>query len=191
MRFVAAALIFLFSLNAFAQKPCDFSVNVTDSIGTYKITKDYLVYERNFAGNSSYIFNAIAVSDGVPSLNVQFIEKSYDFIKTKCFDKNSRIYFQLQNGRIVTLIHAGKDVCGTMVRDVNGLNNRLMTGYFLFKKDDYEYLKSSPITFMKIKFVIETQDYIFKKELVSELDSKTYNPENYFIDYFHCIEDNK
>lgn len=191
MRFLAAALIFLFSLNAFSQKPCDFSVNVTDSIGTYRITKDYLVYERNFAGNSSYIFNSIAVSDGVPSLNVQFIEKSYDFIKTKCFDKNSKIYIQLQNGKIVTLIYGDKEACGTMVRDEKGFNNRLMTGYFLFKKDDYEYLKSSPITFIRIKFATETQDYIFKKELVSELDNKTYNPENYFIDYFHCMEDSK
>lgn len=189
MRFLALAVIFFCSLTAFAQKPCDYSVNVVDSIGQYRVTKDYLVYEKNFAGNSSYIFHSIAVSDGVPTLNVQFIEKSYDFIKAKCLDKNSKIYLQLENGKIVTLLHIDSESCGSMVRDDNGFNNRLMTGYFLFKKDDFEFLKTSPISFIRIKYATETVDYIFKKTLTAELDGKIYAPSNYFIDYFHCIGD--
>ena len=30
---------------------------------------------------------------------------------------------------------------------------------------------------------------ILKKELVSELDGIIYEPENYFVNYFHCLED--
>jgi hypothetical protein len=189
MRFSALAFFFACGLNTFAQKPCDYSVNVVDSLGEYRVTKDYLVYEKVFAGNSSYLFNSIAVSDGIPTLNVQFIEKSFAFIKTKCFDKNSKIYLQLENGKIVTLIHIDKESCGTMVRDENGMNNRLMTGYFLFKKDDFQNLKNAPISYIRVKFSTETTDYIFKKNLNAELDGKTYAPANYFIDYFHCIED--
>jgi len=189
MRFLAVAIFLICSLSAFAQKPCDFSVNVTDSIGTYKATKDKLVYEKNFGGNSAYIFESIAVSDGLPTLNIQFIEKSYDFIKARCFDANSKLYVQLENGKIVTLLHIPQESCGSMVRDEKGLNNRILTGYFVFKKDDADFLKTSPVSMMRIKFAAETSDYIIRKELKAELDGQTYNPANFFLDFYHCINE--
>ena len=93
--------IILFNLNVCAQKPCDLSVNVTDSIGNYKTTKDYLLHEKIFNGKSSYIFASLVSTDGTPALNLQFIEKSMEFIKAKCFDKNSKVYLQLINGKII------------------------------------------------------------------------------------------
>jgi hypothetical protein len=78
------ALILTFSFlsfNLFAQKPCEYSTNVTDSIGTYKSTADYLISEKIFAGNSNYIFYSLALTDGLPTLNIQFIQKSKDFMK--------------------------------------------------------------------------------------------------------------
>ncbi|MFT3796346.1 hypothetical protein [Flavobacterium sp.] len=189
MRFLTFLAVLLFSGSIFAQKPCDFSVNVTDSIGQYKVTKDYIVYEKVFAGNSSYIFNSIAISDGLPTLNVQFIEKSSDFIKAKCLDANSKIFLQLENGKIVTLLHVAQESCGTMVRDEKGMYNRVLTGYFLFKKDDSEYLKKSPVSLMRIKFSTETVDYIIKNAIKAELNNQLYTPANYFMDYFHCINE--
>lgn len=183
-----ASLLFLITLNAFSQKPCEFTTDVTDSIGTYKATKEYLVYEKNFAGKLSYIFNSLIITDGVPSLSVQFLEKSFDFIKARCFDKNSRIYFQLNNGKIVTLFHVDQDICGTMIRDDKAMNNRLLTGSFLFLKDNYEALKEAPISFIRVKYGTDTEDYIYKTELISELNNEIYHPETYFLDYFNCIE---
>lgn len=181
-------LLFLITFSAFSQKPCDFTTDVSDSIGTYKSTKEYLVYEKNFAGKSSYIFTSLVLTDGVPSLSVQFLEKSFDFIKARCFDKNSRIYLQLNNGKIVTLLPVGQEVCGSMIRDDKAMNNRILTGNFLFLKENYEALKESQVTFMRVKYGMDTEDYIFKTELISELNKETYQPENYFLDYFHCLE---
>jgi hypothetical protein len=79
--------------------------------------------------------------------------------------------------------------CGTSVRDEKGFNNRISSGIFMFIKGSFEDLKSSPISFIRIKSVTETQDYIFKKEFVSEMDGKTYTPETYFMDTLHCITD--
>lgn len=189
MRFLLAAVAFFFSFNAFAQKPCDFSVNVSDSLGTYKSTKEYLVYEKNFAGNSTYVFHSFVISDGMPVLSVQVIEKSMDFIKTKCFDKNSRMYVQLNNGKIVTLLHIDKEDCGSLIRDDKGMNNRVFTGYFMFRKDDFQELKSSPVSYIRIKYATDTVDYIFRKAIKSEMNGELYEPENYFTNYFHCLED--
>ena len=180
-------VIVLFSLNSFAQKPCEYSVNVKDSIGIYKETKSAIVHEFIFGNTSKYVFFALALTDEMPSLTVQILQKSKDFLKVNCFNKNSRIFFQLENGKVVTLLASDQENCGAPVKDDLGFNNRILSGTFLFLNGTIADLKTSPISTMRIKFTTESQDYIFKKELVSEMDKKTYYPGNYFIDFLPCI----
>lgn len=177
-----------FSLKTIAQKPCDYSANVNDSLGTYKSTKEYMLNEKKFAGNSSYLFCSLSLSDGLPALSIQHIQKSKDFIKANCFDKNSKLILQLNNGKIITLIHIDQENCGTMLRDEIGLDVRLNSGVFMFPKDSFEELKKSPVSLMRIKYLTDTEDYVLKKEFTSEFNNETYYPENYFMNYLKCIE---
>jgi len=145
MKQLITLTLFLLTFTAFAQKPCEYSVNVNDSIGSYKVTNEYLMSEKYFGGSFNYIFFSLAQTDGLPTLNLQSIQKSKDFIKANCFDKNSKIFLQLENGKIVTLMHIDQENCGTLVRDDKGFDNRINTGIFMFMKDNYEELKKSPI----------------------------------------------
>lgn len=188
MKKLLLTALFFLSLNSFAQTLCDYATNVKDSVGTYKITKEYLVSEKIFAGTSSYIFYTLSLTDGLPTLNVQLIQKSKDFIKANCFDKNSRLYLQLDNGKVITLVHTNLEYCGSMIRDEKGFDNRVIVGNFMFMKGTMEDLKSSPLSLMRIKYLNDTEDYIIKKQLVSELNGKTYNPETYLINNLKCIE---
>jgi hypothetical protein len=182
------ALLLFGNITAFAQKPCEIDTNVTDSLGTYKATKQQIIFERNFAGNSTDIFFSLTNTNGLLAVEVQFLQKSSDFIKANCFDAGSKIYLQLNNGKIVTLLHSGNDTCGNLIRDDKNVNNRIMGGTFLFSKENYEDLKTSPVTFMRVKYSGETIDFPFKTLLVSEIDKTTTEPENYFINYLKCIE---
>nr|WP_315197317.1 hypothetical protein [uncultured Flavobacterium sp.] len=188
MKYILILAFCFLSSSIFAQKPCEYATNVTDSIGTYKITKEYLISEKVFGGNSNYIFYSLALTDGLPTLTVQFIQKSKDFVKANCFDKNSKIYLQLQNGKIVTLIHIEQESCGSLIRDDKGFDNRVKSGIFMFAKENYEELKKSPAILMRIKYLTDTEDYVFKKEFTAELDGKTYQPETYFMNNIRCIE---
>lgn len=179
---------FFLSLNSFAQTPCEYATNITDSIGTYKLTKEYLISEKNFAGTSSYIFYTLSLTDGTPTLNVQLIQKSKGFIRAKCFDKNSKLYLQLNNGKVITLVHTNMEYCGSMIRDENGFDNRIIVGNFMFMKGTMEDLKNSPLSLMRIKYLTDIEDYVIKKELVSELNGKTYQPETFFINNLKCVE---
>ena len=180
--------IFLVNTTLFAQKTCEYSTNVTDSLGTYKSTKEYMMYEKNFAGNNSYIFYSLALNNGTPLLNVQLIRKSKDFMKANCFDKNSRLSLQLNNGKVVTLIHIDAENCGTMLRDGNGFDNRVLPGIFMFLKGSMEDLKSSPVNLMRIKYLTDVEDYVIQKEFQAEMNKEIYHPENYFIKNLHCVE---
>ena len=189
MKFLLSGISLLCCLFVTAQRPCEFSANVTDSIGSYESTKEYMVFEKNFAGKSTYVFNSFVVTDGMPLLNVQFLEKSDGFIKAKCLDKNSKLYIQLNNGKIVTLLHIDKSDCGNLIRDDKGMNNRILSGYFMFRKEDFQELKKSPVSFIRVKFGAETEDFIYRKAIKSEMNGELYEPESYFINYFHCLED--
>lgn len=181
-------ILLLLNLFLYGQKPCEIDTNVTDSIGTFKSTKQSMIYERNFAGNSTNIYFSLANTDGVLSLDFQILQKSDGFIKANCLDSNSKIYLQLNNGKIITLLHRGFDNCGTLIKDINNINNRIMSGTFVFVKENYDELKKSPVTFMRVKFATETIDFPLKSEMISELDTKIYQPEKYFVDYIRCIE---
>jgi len=188
MKQLITLTFFLLTLTAFAQKPCEYSANVSDSIGTYKITNEYLISEKNFGGTSNYVFFSLAQTDGLPTLNLQLIQKSKDFIKANCFDKNSKLFLQLENGKIVTLIHVNQENCGTLIRDDKGFDNRVNTGYFMFLKDNFEELKKSPVSIMRIKYLTDVEDYIVRPDLTSELNGKVYHPNTYFIDNIRCVE---
>jgi hypothetical protein len=182
------ALFLFVNLLAFAQKPCEIDTNISDSLGTYKTTKQQMIFERSFAGNSTNIYFALFENNGVIGIETQIIQHSNEFIKAICLDANSKIYLQLSNGKIVALLYVGNDTCGTLIRDDKNANNRILSGSFVFTKDNYEDLKESPITFMRIKFSGETIDYPFKTEFTSERDKNKYQPEKYFINYIKCIE---
>lgn len=171
----------------FAQKPCEFAINVTDSLGTYKETNQYLVYERNFAGKSSYNYLSIALVDNMPVLKMQIIARSKDFLAANCFDKNSKIYLQLDNGKIITLIHVDQLVCATSVRNDQGYNNRILTGTFMFLSNSLTELLNSPVSTMRVKFTTSSEDYIFSSVLKSELDGEKYDPQRYFIETLRCL----
>lgn len=188
MKQLITLTLFLLTFTAFAQKPCEYSANVNDSIGTYKVTNEYLISEKYFGGTFDYVFFSLAQTDGLPTLNLQLIQKSNSFIKANCFDKNSKVFLQLENGKIVTLMHINRESCGTLIHDDKGFDNRINTGIFMFMKENFEELKKSPVSIMRIKYLTTTEDYIVKRDLTSELNGKVYNPNTYFMENIRCVE---
>ncbi|MFZ4107102.1 hypothetical protein [Flavobacterium sp.] len=142
-------LLYFVSLSTFSQKDCEYSSNVKDSIGTYKSTKDYVIHEKVFGNSQTSLFFSLINADGLVSLNFQMVQKSDDFIPAKCFDKNSKIFIQLTNGKVISLLGLEQDSCGNLVR-VENKNCRLLSGYFLFTKDSLQDLKNYPISFFRV-----------------------------------------
>jgi hypothetical protein len=189
MKYILFLSLCMISLISRGQKPCEFNTNVTDSIGSYKATKEYIMYERNFSDKSSYIFFSLVNADGNPYLKFQQIEKSAEFIKANCFNASSRLYLQLANGKIITMIHTADEPCSTMIPVSDERKySRILTGSFYFVKGTMEDLKSSPISLVRVKYASDMADFVVRKELTSELTGEKYQPESYFVNYLKCIE---
>ncbi|KGO89941.1 hypothetical protein [Flavobacterium suncheonense] len=170
------------------QIKCEYDMEEKTDSTYLKKTHDYLIHEKDLGNNKDFIQFALINSDGTLYLNFQLLQRSKDFIKSNCFDTTSKISLQLTNGKIVTLISAG-ETCSQLIFDEKEKNNiRILNNYFLFSKDGYEDLKKYPISLMKVKYLTETTDYVFKKELKSDNIKGDYSPENYFINYLKCVE---
>ena len=187
MKSIITLLLTLVTTLVFSQKECVYSSDISDSLGTYKSTKDYLMHERYFGNSKNSVYFSLINADGLLSLSIQIIQKDTGFIVAKCFDKNSKIYLQLANGKIFTLLGTDQETCGSLLRHENE-NIRVLTAYFLFMEENFEELKKSPLSLVRIRFSGETQDYIINPEITSELDATVYNPSNYFMNYLKCIE---
>lgn len=190
MKRILLFIFFLLYQHHFAQKRCSYSVDVSDSLGTLKTTKEYLMFEKVFGSNEQFIFFSLSNSNGMPFLTIQFVQKNNAFIPASCFEASTRVFFQLQNGKIVSGMHTNEEVCSTLLRDdTSNKDIRILSGNFLFDKESLQALKQSPINLMRIKFnAINTQDFIIKTSLESEFFKEFYRPESYFIEYLHCIE---
>jgi hypothetical protein len=182
-------LLTICAIGTRAQNACVYDVNVSDSTGNYKSTKDFIIYERIFGNSESYILLSLINSEGTPLLNLKTIQKSSEFISANCMDAVTKIIFQLRDGKIVTMLHNNEESCGTFSQNPDDKKNvRFNSGIFLFIKGSIEELKASPITLMRIQFSTGKMDYVLNKELKSEFTKKTEFPEQFFIDNLKCVE---
>lgn len=183
------ALLFSSASNFAQDKNCELLTKVNDSLGTYNVMPDYLMYEKKFGSKEDYLFLSLANTNGTPFLKFQLVQKNNQFIKAFCLDHNSKLHFQLSNGKIVTMIHTEDETCGTLVNlPEEGKYSRISTGNFLFLKGTMEDLKTAPISLLRLKNTTENIDYIIKSSFTSELTKEEVTPENYFIDYLKCVE---
>ncbi len=188
MKHLLVFSFFLLTSLSFAQNPCEISENITDSIGTFQSTNPYLVHERNFGDDKSYLYFSIAITDGTPTLNFQHIRKSKNFMVADCFNSSSKLYFQLQNGKVITMVYADDADCGTGIRSDDGYSSRVLSANFYFTKGSFEDLKNSPVNFVRVKYASSNVNYIFKAVVKSELDGLSYEPETYFQRLLTCLK---
>jgi hypothetical protein len=55
------------------------------------------------------------------------------------------------------LIHIEQENCGTILRDDNQFDNRISSGIFMFAKENFEDLKTVPITLLRIKYLTDAE----------------------------------
>lgn len=182
-------LVLIPLLAAAQNKDCQYEVEEKTDSTSLKVLKEVLIDEKIFGNTNEYLFFSLLNNDGVPMLEIQVLQKSKDFIPTKCINPSSKIILQLKNGKIVTLIANTEESCSVLNYDSKDQNNiRILTGFFFFGKTNYEELKNSPVMLMRIQFAGDSKDYVVKNELSSETLQTKSKPDVFFMNNIKCIE---
>lgn len=182
-------ILFSITISSAQNKNCKYDYEEKTDSTIVKVLPEKLIYEKVYGNSKEMIHFVLIHNNGIPTLNVQFLQTSKDFITASCLDKTSRIVFQLANGKIVTLVSNTNEACNDLIyNEKDKTNIRILDSYFLFTKNNYEELKESPIHLMRIQFTNGAKDFVIKKEIQSELLNATYYPEKIFIDFLNCVE---
>ncbi len=183
-------ILLFFPLSITAQiQDCIYEVEEKTDSTALKVLKEVLIDEKNFGNTNEYLFFSLLNNNGVPMLELQLLQKSKDFIPTKCINPSSKIIVQLKNGKIITLLATTEESCSVLNFDEKEKNNiRVLTGYFFFGKTNYEELKNNPILLMRIQFAGDTKDYVVKSELYSQTLQTKSQPDVFFMNNIKCIE---
>lgn len=161
---------------------------VNDSLNIKK-TNNVLVYEFDRVSATSSLFFSLITTNGVPFLNIQYLQKSPDFISINCLSKKSIISIKLVNGTTISGHFIDQDVCDTYTYDSEGKKNiRILDANFYIKKEHLQLLKASPISLIQIRFTGSTELFVIESELKSTIVDVKTNPTKFFIDNIPCIE---
>lgn len=183
-------LLLIIGLISVAQnKDCVYDFEEKTDSTNLKIIAPRIIHEKIFGNTTEIIQFELINQNNIPIVKLQQIQKSTEFIPLSCINSKSKIYLQLQNGSIVTLISVTEDACGVYNYLAETKSNiRVVDSYFAFTATKYEDLKESPISLMRIQFADGAKDYVIKDKHTSELQKEEVEPSKIFIDYLHCIE---
>lgn len=183
-------LLFLGTFLSTAQvKNCEYEVDEKTDSTSFKMIPHKLISEKIFGNHTEFLFFSLISDNDIPMLSVQLLQKSKDFIPATCFNKNTKINLQLDNGKIITLISANDEACSNLSYDTENQNNiRILTGYFYFTTSNYEDLKTSAISLLRLQFIGESKDYVVKTEMDSEILKVKSKPASFFIEYLKCLD---
>ena len=98
------ALLLFIPVFALAQiKDCAYDIDEKTDSTSLKVLPQKLMHEKIFGSSSDYLFFSLVNENDVPILNMQLLQKSNDFIPTNCLSKSSKVFIQLDNGKIISL----------------------------------------------------------------------------------------
>lgn len=189
MKSLLYCLCFFTVLNAFSQE-CDYKVNVTGEDGKeLKLTQEEVVFYHHYPVKTDLVYFSLYKEAGIPLLSFRYSRDSKNFIPALCIDSNSRLSFQLANGKIISLRHVGEETCGYSDKlEGSDKNNKTISSYFMLTENDIKNLKESRITMMSLRSLSNEENFVIASELDLGEENRKYVPGNFFINNLNCIE---
>lgn len=171
------------------EKLCDFEINTVTDTSSTRVLTDEIVDESVFGSTTSFLTFKMFEVDGVLGINIQYLQKSKDFLSPICIDKNTKILLDLSNGKQVKLVNSTDlETCNELQYDaVNKNNLRILSGYFYFTPENFMDLKTEKVYLIKITANTGDINFVIKPKIKSEIYKTETTPDTYFIENLKCL----
>lgn len=82
---IITSLILLISTLSFAQSNCQYEFEEKTDSTYVKSLSEKIIYEKVFGSSRKFIYFKLMQTDGIPILNIQYIEKKYRIYYSQVF----------------------------------------------------------------------------------------------------------
>ncbi|QNJ98820.1 hypothetical protein [Constantimarinum furrinae] len=182
-------LLFFFSLfPMYSQEDCNYKIQYELDDDNFILTHEQLAEFMVGKDQNVFIYFSLMKEGPVKSLVLQVSLNAVEMPPIMCFDKTSRIIFQLEDKSYASLAYLGETICGRQSEPENQLKNSIVEAAFFLDEENLNRLKSSPIETMRITTMKTNFDIVFQEVISNKAIEEPIYPKEYFLKYLDCIE---
>lgn len=189
MKFLLSLFILCSSLIGLAQtEDCSYKIQIDTDEETFKLTNEELTEFLVGRDRNVFIYFSLMREDAVKSLVMQVSVNAKEIPPILCFNKDSRVSFELEDGSFASLRYLGEVTCGRQVENSETLNNSTSEAAFLLDDASEKRLLQSKITSMRITTMKTNFDVTFQDVLSNAQIENPIYPKEFFLKYLKCLE---
>jgi hypothetical protein len=181
--------IFLIAISSVrSQEDCEYKIQYELDDDTFILTQEQLAEFMLGKEQNVFIYFSLMKEGPVKSLILQISLNAIEMPPVMCFDKSSRIIFQLEDKSYASLAFLGDKTCGQQSEPEAQLKNSLVEASFFLDEESLHRLSNSPIETMRIMTMKTNFDITFQEVISNKAIEKPIYPKEYFLKYLDCIE---
>ncbi|MGK0386365.1 MAG: hypothetical protein ACI849_000975 [Patiriisocius sp.] len=181
-------LILFFTIATIAQDSCDYKINVDTEEEVFQLTQESLIDFTVGDKKTVFVYFSLMKEGNVKSVVLSISLNSEEIPPLICYDKKSRISFQLSNGEYVSAPYLGIDTCGRQTKDENAINNSISEASFYLDEVALKRLVNSPVERLRISTLKNNFNLVLRDVISNDQLKKSIYPKEFFINSLPCIE---
>ena len=181
------ALLFMYCLGA-AQSSCDYKINVDTQQEVFQLTQESLIDFTVGEKKTIFVYFSLMKQDSVKSVVLSISLNSQEIPPLICYDKKSRLSFNLEDGTYVSAPYLGVDVCARQTKAENTMHNSTSEASFYLDSLAQKRLSTSAIESLRIGSVNTNFDLKLIEVISNEQLANPIYPKEFFINNLPCIE---
>lgn len=189
MKKVSIVLFLFMAITGFSQtEECDYKIQVDTEDEKFLLTNASLAEFMVGSDKTIFIYFSLMKEGDVKSLVLEVSVNAKEMPPVLCFNKDSRISFQLEDGSFASLRYLGEVNCGRQTNNEDTLDNSTSEAAFYLDETNLERLSEAKISSMRITTMKTNFDIGFQEVISNpQIDTPIY-PKEFFLNNLQCLE---
>lgn len=188
-KMIALLLLFTAMVGYGQESDCNYKLQVDTEAEQFVLTNAELAEYMLGLERTVFIYFSLMKEADVKSLVIQLsVNAKKQVPPMMCFNKDSRVSFQLEDGSFVSLRYLGDELCGRQTENEDTLHNSTSEAAFFLDETSLKRLSESEILSMRLTTMRTNFDVAFQDVLSNEELPVPIYPKEFFLNYLQCLE---
>jgi len=188
MKKLLLPLFLLYLLTGYSQDSCNYKIQVDTESEQFTLTHEVLADYMLGKNQTVFIYFSLMKEDTIRSLVLQLSLNAAEMPPIACFNKDSRVSFELDNGSFVSLRYLGEVNCGRQSEPKDALKNSTSEAAFYIDDKSMLMLKESKLKSMRLTTMKTNFDIEFQNLISNSIIKEPVYPKEFFLNNLSCVE---